>query len=155
MQKTASNIIRTILSLMVASVILTEVFWTPNVIAYVRDICTDGQILTILNALSVLITCLSVVVFLLAFKFADAVEHSSVFSREVVRRLKLAAGLIVTDCAVFGAVAGILLALGEKVLAPVMVLFDVVGIAIAVMLFMLSRYIDEAAALKEEADLTL
>lgn len=155
MLKTASNIIRVILSAMAVGMVLIELFWTPNVLSYAGSLGADGVMLTAMNLLSMAITCVSVAVFLLAFRFAHAVEYSTVFSAPVAHRLKLVACLIVSDCVAFGAVAAMLLSLGEGVLAPAMALFDAVGIAIAVMLFLLARYISEAATLKEEAQYTL
>lgn len=155
MLKTASNIIRAILGALAVSMVLLEIFWVPNVLSYAGQQGADGWVLTAMNLLSVVITCLSITVFLLAFQFAHAVEHSTVFSAVVAHRLQVVAWLIVADCVVFGAVAAMLLSLGEGVLAPAMALFDAVGIAIAVMLFLLSRYIREAATLKEEAQYTL
>ena len=44
---------------------------------------------------------------------------------------------------------------GEKLLAPLFLFFDVVGLAVSAVFFILSKYIRDAAALKEEVEHTL
>ena len=48
-----------------------------------------------------------------------------------------------------------LLIIGERILAPALAFFSVIGYTISALLFILSGYVRDAASLKEEADLTL
>ncbi len=159
MKKSVPNIIRAVLVVMMLSMTAMQIFWVPNMISYVKSFINDPQTEIAISILgyvtSFIISAIAIAVFAITFKFPKAIEQDSIFTQATASRLKLIAILILIDCILFAAGAICLLCLGEFVLSPAFAFFDVIGIALMAMLFILSKYVKDAAYLKEEADLTL
>ena len=90
-----------------------------------------------------------------AFAFPRAVANDTVFSAHTAKLIHIIAMAVLSDCILLGAVAVWLLCAGEGLLSPVLLFVALIGITVAIMFFILSRYVNHAAILKEEADATL
>ena len=159
MKKSLPNMIRILLVLMTTATLAMAFLWTPNVISYTKELISGNNAENVISvsvcALSTIITLISLTVYLISFKFPTAIESESIFTQKTAGILKLIAILIFADCFFFGVGIAVLFGLGDRLLAPALAFVDVIGIAISAMLLVLSRYVKDAAYLKEEVDCTL
>ena len=82
-------------------------------------------------------------------------RKDAIFSAATAKRLKLIAVLLFAECGLFCAGVAVLLCNGESLLAPVLGVVGLIGLMLAYVLLLLSRYVRQAAVLKEEVDATL
>ncbi len=103
-----------------------------------------------------ILLCLPCVFMLLgALRFSELIEADCIFTETTALLLARISLVLLVDCAMFlvGIVA--LFIVGEFTISPLLALVCLIGLALSVLLHMLSGYIRRAAALKEEADATL
>ncbi len=125
---------------------------------YISDIFAEyGDVVseTTVYFVGALLCLPCVAILLIALGIAGAVERDEVFSALTAKALSLISVIFFTDCSVFFAATVAIMAFGERFLYPVLILVALVGIAISVLLRVLSGYIRRAAELKEEVDTTL
>ena len=159
MNKWVSAGIRVVLILMSVFTVFLAVVWIPDVAEYVKSTLSDEKLIDVINigvyALSWLIIIISLVIYALAFKFPGTVEKDAVFTESTAVLIKRIAQLLLVDCALLLVGVIVLFVIGETMLSPLLLFFDIVGIAVLSMLFILSKYVKDAAQLKEEVDHTL
>ena len=151
-------LIRVLLIFMMAVTVLMAFCWVPNAISYVsaNTACTlSAPLKYAVYAFAATVTLLSLVIFSCAFHFPNAITEGTVFTQKTVSKLRLTARLVLVDCILFSLCVLLLLIIGERILAPALAFFSVIGYTISALLFILSGYVRDAASLKEEADLTL
>ncbi len=159
MKKAIPNLVRCLICVMMISLVVMEIFWTPRVTEYALSFVSDESYENIIRMsayiASALILLLSLTVCFISFKFATCFKNDTVFTPSTAKDIKIVACLVSVDCLILAFVSVILFLIGDGILAPALAFFDIIGIAIAATLFVLSRYLKEAAELKEEVDCTL
>ena len=135
------------------------VVWIPDVAEYVRNTLSDTKWAEVIGfgvyALSWLIIAVALVIYALAFKFPSSVKNDAIFTDGTAKLIKRIAQLLLVDCALLLVGVIVLFVIGETMLSPLLLFFDIVGAAVFSMLFILSKYVKDAALLKEEVDHTL
>lgn len=139
------------LIVMVAGSVWMGIQWLPDVLVYMAQFLPDAPLCWLCGLIAVPFFA----ILLAAFAFPVAVARDSVFSPQTAKLLHIIAITLLIDCLAFAAVALWLLRSGEALLSPVLLFVALIGMTIALMLSILARYVDRAAALKEEADGTL
>ena len=91
----------------------------------------------------------------LGYGFSTAIKNDTVFSLATAKRLKWISVLLFADCGVFCSLIAVLFCFGERWFSPLLGFMGFVGLMVAYVLLLLSRYVRNAAALKEEVDATL
>ena len=159
MKKTLPNMIRFLLVILSVVTIGMALLWTPNLLLYIKelipvksgsnwlDLCT--------YSLSALITLITVSIFIISFKFPTAIENNEIFTLKIADILKVIALLVISDCALLSSGVAILFISGETLIAPLIAFVAVIGITVSSTLLVLSKYVKDAAYLKEEVDHTL
>lgn len=157
MKQRIPHLIRILLVVMMLSVILLAVVWVPDTISYLETFTRgDGiGITAVAYVLAAVITLIALIVFIIAFEFPKTIEKDCVFTQRTAVLLKRIASLILIDCILFATGIVFLMVVGETILSPALAFFDVIGVVLSALLFILSGYIKEAAQLKEEAEYTL
>jgi len=129
------------------------VFWLPAFAAYAAPFLGVAE--WVVSLVCAVIALPLFLIFALAAPFPGDIKNDSIFSIAVSRRLKVIAILLAGDCLVFCVGMGLLLISGEYLLSPALGAVGVIGLVVAYVLLILSNYIKNAAALKEEVDATL
>ena len=155
MNRSVSVIIRVVLIIMSLVSLFLAASWVPDAIEYLAVVSDSFALKVIAYVLSSLILVVSFVIYIFAFKFPAAVESDTIFTDYTAARVKSIAVLVLVDCVLLAAGVTVLFVFGEKLLAPLFLFFDVVGLAVSAVFFILSKYIRDAAALKEEVEHTL
>lgn len=159
MKNKVPSLIRILLIIMLLSLVALAALWIPDVIDYAEEMLiakkNEGSLRVAAYVLSYTVTAIAISVFIMAFRFPVAIRDGEIFTEKTAVLLKRISVLILADCFLFGAGTVVLLVLGDRVLAPALAFTDGIGFAVAAMLWVLSRYVSEAAILKEEADCTL
>ncbi len=97
----------------------------------------------------------AVAVLFIALPLSGAVKNDTVFTQRTAKTLALISYIMIADCTAFLIAVSVLALKGEFLLSPLFGMTGVIGIAVGVLLRVLSDYIKRAAILKEEADATL
>ena len=127
--------------------------WLPGFVDY-----ANGFLKVSSPVISIVSNCLAMplfVILVLGYPFAAAIEKDAIFSAATAKRLKRIAVLLFAECGLFCAGVAALLCSGERLLAPVLGVVGLIGLMLAYVLLLLSRYVRQAAVLKEEVDATL
>ncbi len=130
----------------------------PEGTRYIADFASSSGIeipQAAVAAIGALLCAPCIVLLVLAMKLADAVERDEVFTEATARRLSLISLIFLCDCILFLAGIAVMLLFGERLLAPIFALVDLIGLGIAMLLRILAGYIRRAAELKEEVEGTL
>lgn len=159
MKKSLVSIIGLALILMLIGTIVLCALWLPNLVEYIGRLFEKAEQYESLR-IPVYVICIIValpilVVFALAFKFLPELKNDTIFHKKNALLIKIISIIIFCDCVLFLACVICLLALGEYVLSPALLFVDAIGFIVALMLFVLSKYVDNASILKEEVDATL
>ena len=155
MNRSVSVTIRVVLVAMLLVSLLLAVTWIPDAIEYLEGVSDSMFLKVTAYVLSLLILLVSFVIYTFAFRFPSAVENDTIFTDHTATLVKSIAVLVLVDCVLLAAGVTVLFVFGEKLLAPLFLFFDVVGIAVSAVFFILSKYIKDAATLKEEVEHTL
>lgn len=143
--------IYTVLTVMTVAGIMMCLFWLPNAMNYMAKFLPLPALRWICGVISIPFFS----ILLSAFVFPKAIANDTVFSSKTARWILGISIALLVDCILLCAASVWLLCTGEVLLSPVLLFVALIGITVAVMLFILSRYVDRAAILKEEADATL
>ena len=161
MTKKLANLIRALLVFLILTGAVMCHTWLPGAIYLVYD-AVDAYIgalgwntAVVLYALSFVVAVPIFVIFVLAFAFPCAIENDTLFSLKTCKLLKTIGILLVADCALFCAMLTALTFAAGWLLTGGFLFVGVLGVTVGCMLLVLSRYVEHAAALKEEADCTL
>ncbi len=159
MKKNLYIFINILLIFMIISLVVISIVWIPAVYYYLNqtfNMFKNNLFLEILYyGISYLISLIGITVFMLSFKFSDAIKNNIIFSDGIANRLKLIAYLILSDCILFSTCIVLLYCYNEFILSPALTFFCIIGYAISFMLFILSNYVKEASIYKEEVEYTL
>ncbi len=159
MKKNTPNLIRILLSIMIVSIIAMMVLWVPRAVSYAEGFLAEsegsGWYGIVAYVISISVAVVAVAVFLISFRFPVAIEKGEIFTEKISVLLRRISILVIADCILFGAGTVGLFVLGDRVLSPALAFADVIGVALFGMLWVLSKYVKDAAVLKEEADCTL
>lgn len=159
MKKSLINIIKIALVIMLIGIISLCVLWLPNLVDYIgaqfEDKVGFDKLEILIYVISIAIALPIAVVFALAFRFLPELKNDTIFHKKNALLIKIISIIIFCDCILFLACVICLLALGEYVLSPALLFVDAIGLIVALMLFVLSKYVDNASILKEEVDATL
>lgn len=153
MKKHVPYLVGAVIGAMALGCAVMCVFWLPVFAAYASAYLGVAE--WVVSLVCALIALPLFVIFALAAPFPGAIKNDSVFSAAVSGRLRAIAILLLADCLLFCAGIVLLLAAGEYLLSPALMFVGVIGLAVAYVLLLLSRYVGHAAALKEEVDATL
>ena len=140
-----------ILTIMVIAGALMCIFWLPAALAYMAKFLPCAPLGWICGVIAVPFF----VILLSAFAFPGAVARDSIFSPKTAKLIHGISIALFVDCLLLAVLALRLLCAGENLLSPALVFVALIGVTVACMLFILARYVDCAAILKEEADATL
>ncbi len=156
MLKKLSRLIRFILIFMLVAIGVMCIFWVPNVADYITSFISGEEDFKYVILAICYITALPLfVVFVIAFRFPHAIDKERIFHKKTAKLIKIISVMIFVVCTAFSAEIIILACFGESVLAPALAFVACIGFTVAVMLFVLAKYVEVAAELKEEADHTL
>ena len=153
MKKHVPYLVGAVIGAMALGCAVMCVFWLPVFEAYVTPFLGVAQ--WVVSVGCAIIALPLFVIFALAASFPGAIKNDSIFSIAVSRRLKAIAILLAADCALFCVGIVLLLISGEYLLSPALGAVGLIGLVVAYVLLLLSAYIKNAAALKEEVDATL
>jgi len=151
-------LIRVLLVFMMAATVLMALCWVPDAVSHIgnsTEILRSVPLRYTVYVLAAAVALLSLVIFFCAFHYPSAIAQGTVFTKKTAVHLRLTAHLVLCDCILFSLCVLLLLLIGERLLAPALAFFSVIGYTISALLFVLSGYVRDAASLKEEADLTL
>ncbi len=143
--------IYTVLAVLIGAGAIMYLYWLPNALRYMAHF----RPLAALRWICGLIAIPFFGILLSAFPFPKAVANDTVFSARTAKRIFGISIALLVDCLLLCATAAWLLWAGEALLSPALMFVALIGMTVAAMLFILSRYVDRAATLKEEADATL
>lgn len=153
------NVIRIALIIMLLGTVTLCALWLPSLVDYIggffenQDSFNNAKVL-IYVACAILALPL-IVVFALGFRFLPELKNDTIFHKKNARLIKIISIILFAVCAIFSLCVIGLLVLGDAILAPALLFVDAIGIIVALMLFVLSRYVENASILKEEVDATL
>lgn len=160
MNKNLSNLIYAVLAVLILIFSVVCLFFIPNFALYLDELLAErGTVIPHIRAIVYICgallaaPCLSILV--MGFRLNLAVASDTVFTRTTADIVVRISRILCFDCVffIFGIIA--LFIIGEGVVSYLFAFIDMVGIAIAFLLRVLSDYIRRAALLKEEADCTL
>ena len=156
MKKKLSNFIRFLLGFMLAAGAAMYFLWMPGAVEYTSQFFGSPDIINyFMYTISAVIALPLFGVTVVSFKFPTAIEKDSVFDKKTAKLLYVIGVTVIADCLIFLACTAMLVAVGERVLAPALAFVSAIGITVGLMLTVLSRYVKRAAELKEEVDCTL
>ncbi len=155
--KLASKI-RAFILLLMAVFIIFSVYFLHSFAEYISFFFADigitlsNYVIYVLGAILIAV-CISILA--ISMRFVGAVERDEIFTNKTANTLSLISRIFFVTCGAFFLVPASLFIIGERYISPMLAILDLVGIAIGVLLFILSDYIRRASELKEEVDLTL
>lgn len=156
MRKNVPSTVRLILIIMLIAGAVMCALWLPSAVAYLENSCPALEGCETLLYLGFGIVAIPVfAVFFMAFAFIPAFEQDSIFDKRTARLIKHIAYIILSDCAVFGVMMGVVMCLGERVLSPLLIFISLIGLTVSVVLMILADHVDRASELKEEVEGTL
>lgn len=159
MRKTLSNFIRFLLAFMVLASAAMCIWWLPQAVEYACRFFESSNIgdgvESLVYALCALIAVPLFAVFFVSFKFPKFIENDTIFGEKTAKLLKAIGITVISDCVLFIACVILFFIMGERVLSPALAFVGAIGITVGLMLLVLSKYVERAALLKEEADCTL
>lgn len=160
MKKKLAAYIRVLLVFLILATLAVCAIWLPRAIYYISDFLRvyldNSQINSVaLYILAGVVMFPLFAVFAMSFAFPPAIQKDMIFTARIAKLLKVIGTLLIGDCAFLCGVFLVLLCLRELFLTPLMIFVGVLGITVGCMLLVLSKYVEHAAALKEEADCTL
>lgn len=161
MKKKLANFIRGLLIfLILASAVMCKL-WLPgatfliiNHLDYYAGIAGAEVSMAVLALCAVVILPIFAI-FVISFAFPRAIENDTLFSYQTGKLLKVIGTILVADCMLFCAILTALIFLEGWFLTAPFLFIGVLGITVGSMLLVLSKYVEHAAQLKEEADCTL
>ena len=143
-----------VLALMLISGILMGIFWLPGVFTYLAAYLPGGGF----PAFQLLCGGIGAILFgilVSAFVFPRAMADDTIFTLKTVKWIKRLSAALYLDCLLLCIAAVWLIGAGERLIMPAALFVALIGAMVASAIGILSGYIARAAALKEEADLTL
>lgn len=143
------------LSVMVISVALMCIFWLPGAVDYIAFFLLPNSSPAPIYVLCAVIGIIFIAVLLTAYFFPKAIAEDTVFSNRTSKLLLIISICLFADCLLLGLASVWLLCEGEYLLSPALLFVSMIGLTVALMLFVLSGYVARATILKEEADSTL
>lgn len=131
--------------------------WFPFSVLYTVDASTEGSLKVtseFWGQLSFLWACAVPCFWMLypAWRVSDAFKNDSVFSTTTAKHALSAAKVLFADSAVFIVGNMLFYFLGINLFGILHAMIGAIGIIVAFMLYVLARYVEKAAALKEEND---
>ena len=152
-------LIKVALIILLIGVIALCVFWLPSLVDYIGShIESQEQFNTIkilIYTASIILSLSLITVFLLGFKFLPELENDTIFHKKNAKLIKTISIILFSACGLFSLCVIWLFLMGELILSPALLFVDAIGVIVALMLFVLSKYVDNASILKEEVDATL
>lgn len=161
MKKKLANFIRGLLVFLILASAAMCRLWLPGaVFQIINHLDYYAGIAGAEVSMAVLAVCALVVlpifaIFVMSFVFPRAIENDTLFSRQTGKLLKVIGIILVADCTLFCALMAALISLEGWFLTAPFLFIGVLGITVGCMLLVLSKYVEHAAQLKEEADCTL
>ena len=153
MKKHVPFLVNLFITVAIAACAVLCYLWLPLFICAVVSVMDVSS--RLVAAICGLIAIPLFVVLGLGYGFSTAIKKDTVFSLATAKRLKLISVLLFADCGVFCALMAVMFSLGERWFSPLLGFMGFVGLMIAYVLLLLSGYVKNAAALKEEVDATL
>ena len=152
-------LIRVVLTAMLVGVIALCIFWLPSLVNYIGSHFENQNMFSIVKGLifgiSTILALSLITVFALGFKFLPELKNDTIFHKKNAKLIKLISIILFLICGIFGICVIGLFVIGDTILSPALLFVDAIGIIVALMLFVLSKYVDNASILKEEVDATL
>ncbi len=108
-------------------------------------VCIGGAILAI--------PCLCILS--MALEFPSAIAADEIFTQKNASLIARISRILFVDCILLLATTVALLCVGEFLVAPLLAMIDLIGFALAFLLYLLADYVKRAAKMKEEVDATL
>ncbi len=96
-----------------------------------------------------------VLVLFLALKLSSAIKNDEIFTVDSACGLALISKILFFDSLLLLLCVIALFYIGERTVSPLLGIVDLIGIALSVLLNVISGYLRNAAVLKEESDATL
>ena len=153
--KTKTHIfVAAVLALMLIASVFMAALWLPLIFTYLSAFLS-GRAFTIFQLLCGMIGVVFFSILLSALVFPKAIAEDKIFTSHTAKRLKWLSVALLTDSIFLCALAAWLMIAGERLLMPAMLFVSLIGVMVALAIFVLSDYIARAAVLKEEADATL
>lgn len=128
------------------------ILWLPGALDYIAEFLGSTLLLYFICGI---IGIPFLAILLAAFAFPKAIADDTVFTAKTAKLIKIISVTLFFDCVILCASAIWLLIAGEALLSPALIFVALIGITVALMLYILSDYVERAAILKEEADATL
>ena len=153
MKKHVPFVVNLFITLAIAACAVLCYLWLPLFICAVVSVMDVSS-----RLVAAICGCIAIPLFVvlgLGYGFSTAIKNDTVFSLATAKRLKLVSGLLFADCGVFCVLVAVLLCFGEFWFSPLLGFMGFVGLMVAYVLLLLSRYVQSAAMLKEEVDATL
>ncbi len=153
--KTKTHIfVAAVLALMLIASVFMAALWLPLIFTYLSAFLS-GRAFTVFQILCGMIGVVFFSILLSALVFPKAIAEDKIFTSHTAKRLKWLSVALLADGVLLCAVAAWLMIAGERLLMPAMLFVSLIGVMVALAIFVLSAYIARAAVLKEEADATL
>ena len=153
--KYPAAVIRTVTVVTLLLFVVICVGFIPRFADYLTScdyIAYESRIPVMVGGAALTLPC--AVILLMALQLSASGEDR-IFTRETAKLLARIAWILAGDCTAFLAVTVIFYCVGDRLIAPLFALIDLIGFVLSYLLWQLSGYIGRAAVLKEEADGTL
>ena len=160
MKDTPHSTILAVILLLLGAFAACSVCFIASFAAYLGDfLAASGQSIAshtaIVWAYGALLTIPCAVILLMALRLPGAVKNDRIFTVETASLLSRIALIFCVDCILLLGAVILLLLIGELLVSPLLAIIDLIGFALAFLLYVLAGYVRRAAILKEEADATL
>jgi hypothetical protein len=143
-----------VLILMLISSVLMGIYWLPDVFNYLSSYLSGGAFLAF-KLLCGVIGAGLLGILLSAMAFPRSMAKDLIFTSKAAKWIKGQSIALFADCLLLCFAAVWLIWAGERLLMPALLFVGLIGIMVALAVYIISDYIARAAVLKEEADLTL
>ncbi len=152
-------LIKVALIILLVGVVALCVFWLPDLVDYTGRYFENQNsfnvVKVVIYAISITLALLLITVFAMGFKFLPELKNDTIFHKKNANLIKIISIILFLICGLFGLCVIGLFIIGDTILSPALLFVDAIGIIVALMLFVLSKYVDNASILKEEVDATL
>lgn len=161
MEKKIANMIRVALCIMIGVTVAMFVFWLPRGALMVSMVSRPLPFIDydcmkpVIYVFASLVTIPIFTVFIMAFQFPSAFLSNSIFTKKTANLIKRISVIIFSDCIFFASGLVLFIVFGDYFISPILMFVAFIGILISLALYILSVYVERAAALKEEVDHTL
>ncbi len=154
MKKSIHILVSFVLALMICGSALMALFWLPCAAEHISGFVFDSKTLPFYLICAVIALPFVAILFI-AFSFPFSIRNDTVFTAKTAKRIKIISFLLFADCIMLLVAAVVFLISGDTLISPALCFISLIGMTVALMLFILSGYVKKAAILKEESDYTL